>query len=144
MCFLHHERCAFEMAVSFYRERNRPLENISVHGKIKLKWILKLRSRSWTAFIKLRKGPVAGPLKKCSKREILMSTTASLKMTVFWDVAPCSLLWSDQRFRGTCCFHHQCKFSNSGFKISFNIILSCPHTCIKRSLPLPFTYLTHV
>jgi hypothetical protein len=30
-----------------------------------------------------------------------------LKMTVFWDVAPCSLIEIDQCFRGAYCFHHQ-------------------------------------
>jgi hypothetical protein len=29
------------------------------------------------------------------------------KMTVFWDVAPCSLVEVYQRFRGAYCFHHQ-------------------------------------
>jgi hypothetical protein len=28
-------------------------------------------------------------------------------MTVFWVVAPCSLIEVYQRFRGTCCLHHQ-------------------------------------
>jgi hypothetical protein len=30
-----------------------------------------------------------------------------MKMTLFWDVAPCSLVETDRRFRGTCCLHHQ-------------------------------------
>jgi hypothetical protein len=30
-----------------------------------------------------------------------------LKMTVFWDVAPCRLREVYTRFRGTCCLHHQ-------------------------------------
>jgi hypothetical protein len=30
-----------------------------------------------------------------------------LKMAVFWVVAPCSLVEVYQRFRGTCCLHHQ-------------------------------------
>jgi hypothetical protein len=25
----------------------------------------------------------------------------------FWDIAPCSLVEADQRFRGTYCLHHQ-------------------------------------
>jgi hypothetical protein len=29
------------------------------------------------------------------------------KMTVFWVVAPCSLVEVYQRFRGPCCLHHQ-------------------------------------
>jgi hypothetical protein len=34
-------------------------------------------------------------------------TTASMKMTVFWDVAPCSLTEVYRRFRCACCLHHQ-------------------------------------
>jgi hypothetical protein len=30
-----------------------------------------------------------------------------LKMAVFWVVAPCSLVEAEQRFKGTCCLHHQ-------------------------------------
>jgi hypothetical protein len=30
-----------------------------------------------------------------------------LKMTVFWDVAPCSLAETDRHFRGVYCIHHQ-------------------------------------
>jgi hypothetical protein len=30
-----------------------------------------------------------------------------MKMAVFWDVAPCSLLDIDRRFRGAYCLHHQ-------------------------------------
>jgi hypothetical protein len=30
-----------------------------------------------------------------------------LKMRVFWDIAPCSLVGVDRHFRGTYCFHHQ-------------------------------------
>jgi hypothetical protein len=31
----------------------------------------------------------------------------TLKMAVFWVVAPCSLVEVYQRFRGPCCLHHQ-------------------------------------
>jgi hypothetical protein len=34
-------------------------------------------------------------------------TAASMKMTVVWDVAPCSLVEIYQRFRGSYCRHHQ-------------------------------------
>jgi hypothetical protein len=34
-------------------------------------------------------------------------TTASMKMDVFWVVAPCSLVEVYQCFRGTRCLHHQ-------------------------------------
>jgi hypothetical protein len=30
-----------------------------------------------------------------------------MKTAVFWVVAPCSLVEVYQRFRGTCCLHHQ-------------------------------------
>jgi hypothetical protein len=33
-------------------------------------------------------------------------TAVSMKMTVFWVVAPCSLVEVYQRFRGPCCLHH--------------------------------------
>jgi hypothetical protein len=32
---------------------------------------------------------------------------ASMKMTVFWDVAPCCLVEVYRRFRCACCLHHQ-------------------------------------
>jgi hypothetical protein len=34
-------------------------------------------------------------------------TAASMKMTVFWNVAPCSLVEIDRRFRDSYCLHHQ-------------------------------------
>jgi hypothetical protein len=34
-------------------------------------------------------------------------TAMSMKMAVFWVVAPCSLVKVHQRFRGSCCLHHQ-------------------------------------
>jgi hypothetical protein len=34
-------------------------------------------------------------------------TAMSMKVTVFWDVAPCSLVEVYQHFRGACCLHHQ-------------------------------------
>jgi hypothetical protein len=33
-------------------------------------------------------------------------TAVSMKMTVFWDVAPCSLVEVYLRFRGAYCFRH--------------------------------------
>jgi hypothetical protein len=30
-----------------------------------------------------------------------------MKVTVFWDVAPCSLVKIDRRFRAAYCLHHQ-------------------------------------
>jgi hypothetical protein len=34
-------------------------------------------------------------------------TAASMKMTVFWYIAPCSLVEIDRRFRGAYCLHNQ-------------------------------------
>jgi hypothetical protein len=33
-------------------------------------------------------------------------TEASMKITVFWDIAPCNLVIVDRRFRGAYCLHH--------------------------------------
>jgi hypothetical protein len=33
--------------------------------------------------------------------------TYSMKMAVFWVIAPCSLVQVYRRFRGACCLHHQ-------------------------------------
>jgi hypothetical protein len=40
------------------------------------------------------------------------SDLVCLKMAVFWEVAPCSLLEVYQRVRGPCCFHHQGELGN--------------------------------
>jgi hypothetical protein len=37
--------------------------------------------------------------------QVLMA--ASMKIRAFWDVAPCSLVGIDRRFRGAYCLHHQ-------------------------------------
>jgi hypothetical protein len=34
-------------------------------------------------------------------------TVVSMKMAVFWVVAPCGLVEVYQHFRGACCLHHQ-------------------------------------
>jgi hypothetical protein len=34
-------------------------------------------------------------------------TAATKKMTVSWDVVPCSMVKVHQCSRGACCFHHQ-------------------------------------
>jgi hypothetical protein len=34
-------------------------------------------------------------------------TAASIKMTAFRDIALCSIVEADRRFRGAYCFHHQ-------------------------------------
>jgi hypothetical protein len=42
-------------------------------------------------------------------------TAVSMKMAVFWVVAPCSLVEVYQRFRGPCCLHHQGDEYSSGY-----------------------------
>jgi hypothetical protein len=42
-----------------------------------------------------------------SKYSSVITTQLSLKIAVFWVVAPCSLVEVYQRFRGPCCLHHQ-------------------------------------
>jgi hypothetical protein len=37
----------------------------------------------------------------------MLSYNLNMKMTVFWDVAQCSLVEVYRRFRGACCLHHQ-------------------------------------
>jgi hypothetical protein len=34
-------------------------------------------------------------------------TAASMNLTVFWVIAPCSLVEVYMRFRGICCLHYQ-------------------------------------
>jgi hypothetical protein len=71
-------------------------------------------------------------------------TAASMKMAVFWVVAPCSLVEVYQRFRGTCCLHHQdvttqntVIFSWYNFKINlcyiilYQLINFCAKTTIR-------------
>jgi hypothetical protein len=38
----------------------------------------------------------------------------SMKMAVFWDVAPCGLVDIDRRFRGAYCLHHHHHLDNAG------------------------------
>jgi hypothetical protein len=42
-----------------------------------------------------------------TKMRFEILTVTSMKMAVFWDVAPCSLIDIDRRFRGAYCHHHQ-------------------------------------
>jgi hypothetical protein len=41
----------------------------------------------------------------CVRFKVL--TAASIKVTAFWDIAPCSLVGVDRLFKGTYCHHHQ-------------------------------------
>jgi hypothetical protein len=40
-------------------------------------------------------------------KTVLVLAAASMKMAVFWVLAPWSLVEAYRRFRGTCCLHHQ-------------------------------------
>jgi hypothetical protein len=41
------------------------------------------------------------------KNANIIGKSTSKKITVFWDVAPCSLIEVYRRFIGACCLHHQ-------------------------------------
>jgi hypothetical protein len=41
---------------------------------------------------------------------------ASIMMTIFWDVASCSLVEIERRFTGAYCLHHQDYADNGGSK----------------------------
>jgi hypothetical protein len=41
-------------------------------------------------------------------------TAASMKLTIFWDVAPCILVEVYRRFTGVYCLHHQADLSDEG------------------------------
>jgi hypothetical protein len=41
----------------------------------------------------------------------VISEVCNLKMTAFWDIAPCGPLDVDWRCRGACCLHHQVSLS---------------------------------
>jgi hypothetical protein len=41
-------------------------------------------------------------------RDIKLQEAKEMKTTVFWDVAPCSLVQFNQRFRGACYLRYQC------------------------------------
>jgi hypothetical protein len=44
---------------------------------------------------------------KVASMRFQVLTATNMRMAVFWDVAPCSLVEVDRRFRGTYCLHHQ-------------------------------------
>jgi hypothetical protein len=46
-------------------------------------------------------------IRKLQTRNIMFQTAGEMKMAVFCVVAPCILVEVYQRFRGTCCLHHQ-------------------------------------
>jgi hypothetical protein len=59
----------------------------------------------------LRKMILAGEVEQLGRKQSFVRfqvlTTASMKTTVFWDIAPCSLVEVCRRLRGGCCLHHQ-------------------------------------
>jgi hypothetical protein len=44
---------------------------------------------------------------KCTHENGRCNQTYGKILTVFWDVAPCSLVETDRRFRGAYCLYHQ-------------------------------------
>jgi hypothetical protein len=50
-------------------------------------------------------------------------TAASMKMAVFWVVAPCSLVEVYRRFKGACCLHHHKDLWNNGLLLPDNTAL---------------------
>jgi hypothetical protein len=57
-----------------------------------------------------------------------------MKITVFWDVAPCSLVDIDQHFRGTYCLHHALMMEAvSSSKISVSIYHITVHDVLEDS-----------
>jgi hypothetical protein len=53
---------------------------------------------------------------------MMMMIAASIKMAVFWDVAPCSLVEIDRRFRSSCYIHHQGQHSMFIFIVSVRTV----------------------
>jgi hypothetical protein len=47
------------------------------------------------------------PSARLAQLRLKILTATSIKMTVYWDVVPCSLVEIDRRFRGACCLSHQ-------------------------------------
>jgi hypothetical protein len=50
---------------------------------------------------------ITGKISKDRYVRFLVLTAASMKFRLFWDVAPCSHVEVDRRFRGAYCLHHQ-------------------------------------
>jgi hypothetical protein len=60
-------------------------------------------------------------------------TAASMKITVFWDVAPCSLVEVYRRCRGTCCLHHQGDYpDDEGSKYLCNVSKLLPDYMVQH------------
>jgi hypothetical protein len=67
-------------------------------------------------------------------------TAVSMKIAVFWVVAPCSLVEVYQRFRGPCCLHHQGdrRLDDGGRKGSLEILANVFHIYINVMLRMRF------
>jgi hypothetical protein len=46
-------------------------------------------------------------LNKLQKVRFYVLAAANVKITAFWDVAPCSVVEIGRRFKGAYCLHHQ-------------------------------------
>jgi hypothetical protein len=53
----------------------------------------------------MAKHPTRQPSSYSVRFQVLMA--AGMKVTAFWDIAPCSLIEVERRFRGVYCLHHQ-------------------------------------
>jgi hypothetical protein len=60
----------------------------------------------------------------CVPCEISVLTAASMKMTVLWDMAPCTVVEVDRGFRGAYCLHHQGE-DGGRFKKSRTYVTKC-------------------
>jgi hypothetical protein len=54
------------------------------------------------------------PMLVCLRFQVL--TAASVKVAIFWDIAPSSLVEIDRRFRGAYCLHRQGDQACVGYK----------------------------
>jgi hypothetical protein len=64
--------------------------------------------------------------------------TATIKMAVFWDVAPCSLVEIDRSFREAYCLYHQSDGLNSAtFQKTIIFKMVFLQTVKKFTIPLP-------
>jgi hypothetical protein len=52
-------------------------------------------------------------------RNIFNEVHENIKMTICWDVSPCSLVEIDRRFRGPYCLHHQEVVSSFEMSVNF-------------------------
>jgi hypothetical protein len=74
-------------------------------------WLLRFSPTSiispWLSMLMYQLGDVAGCNRDIvSLVRLQVLTTASMKVTAFWGIAPCSLVEVDRSFRGAYCLHH--------------------------------------